>query len=108
MKYQMLQLDSVMHAQIDKILEHYGANVQSIKACEELTELLNEIFHLLPDGSPPHDNFISEVADVYIMLEQVVRMYKIDPEDIRAAMVKKLRRTEDNIIKEGLRNDNKL
>jgi len=109
LKYQMLQFDSVKHELIKMILEHYGEESQRIKACEELVELQAEIFHNSSidvlegrhaggDSSDTYDKVVSEIADVYIMLEQVVRMYKIDPEDIRAAMVKKLRRTEDNII----------
>lgn len=121
LKRQMLPLDSIKHAQINAILEHYGEDKQRIKACEELAELQVELFHydsdyviegikrltctgssnstLLRDDS--YDKITSEIADVYVMLEQIVKIYDISNKDIEKAITLKLRRTEDIIRAEG-------
>ena len=102
---QMLPLDSIKHAQINAILEHYGEELQRIKACEELAELQVEIFHNssvdVMDSNDNYDKVVSEIADVYIMLEQLVKIYAIQKKDIDNRMTQKLRRTEDRIRAEG-------
>ena len=100
-KPSILQLDSVKHEQIKMILEHYGEEHQRIKACEELAELQVEIFHNrsvdVIDSSDAYDKVVSEIADVYIMLEQLVKIYDIKKSNIDKVMTDKLRRTEDRI-----------
>ena len=114
-KPSILQLDSVKHEQIKMILEHYGEEHQRIKACEELAELQVEIFHNSSidvlegchaggDSSDNYDKVVSEIADVYIMLEQVVKIYDIRKSDIDKGITLKLRRTEDRILAEKERN----
>lgn len=102
---QMLPLDSIKHAQINVILEHYGEEHQIIKACEELAELQVELFHNdssdCAKASSVYDNLVYEIADVYIMLEQIVKIYEISNKDIEKAMTLKLRRTEDRIREKG-------
>jgi len=102
---QMLPLDSIKHAQINAILEHYGEDKQRIKACEELSELQVEVFHNdssdCVESSSAYVNLVSEIADVYIMLEQLVKIYSLNKQDIDKAMTLKLRRTEDRIRAEG-------
>ena len=101
----ILPLDSIKHEQIKMILEHYGEEHQRIKACEELAELQVEIFHNSSEDAAKsndiYDNVVSEIADVYIMLEQLVKIYNILKSDIDKAMTLKLRRTEDRIRAEG-------
>lgn len=65
-----------------------------------------ELFHydsynstLLRDDS--YDKITSEIADVYVMLEQIVKIYDISNKDIEKAITLKLRRTEDRIRAEG-------
>lgn len=104
----ILPLDSIKNEQIKMILEHYGEEPQRMKACEELAELQVEIFHNssvdVIDSSKIYDNIVSEIADVYIMLEQVVKIFNIKKSDIDKAMTLKLRRTEDRILSEKERN----
>ena len=98
---QMLPLDSIKHAQINVILEHYGEEHQIIKACEELAELQVELFHIKPVKTErcfsERQTILSEVADVYIMLEQVIKIYNFTQKEIEATMTKKLRKAEDEI-----------
>ena len=100
----ILPLDSIKNEQIKMILEHYGEEPQRIKACEELAELQVEIFHTSSeDTAKSNDAYVrifSEIADVYIMMEQLVKIYNIKKSDIDKAMTLKLRRTEDRILSE--------
>ena len=98
----ILPLDSIKNEQIKMILEHYGEEPQRMKACEELAELQVEIFHTSSEDTvKSNDAYVrifSEIADVYIMLEQLVKIYNIKKSDIDKAMMLKLRRTEDRIL----------
>lgn len=56
---------------ISKILEHYGADHQKAKLCEELRELEEAAQDDLCAKSPEtRSHFIEELADVVIMVEQ--------------------------------------
>lgn len=98
----ILPLDSIKNEQIKMILEHYGEEHQRMKACEELAELQVEIFHISSEdvthSNADYDAVVSEITDVYIMLEQLVKIYNIKKHDVDNAMVQKLRRTEDMIL----------
>ena len=100
----ILPLDSIKNEQIKMILEHYGEEPQRMKACEELAELQVEIFHNssvdVVDSNDAYDKVLSEIADVYIMLEQLVKIYNIRKSDIDKSMTLKLRRTEDRVLSE--------
>lgn len=63
-----------------KIADHYGENHQMLKAVEEMAELAQAIVKAVND--PPNDKFqaetmkdemLSELADVIIMTEQLVK-----------------------------------
>ena len=55
-------------------VKHFGAEHQTLKACEELTELQHELLHAL-DGRADNDKIREEMADVEIMLEQLKLIY---------------------------------
>ena len=101
---QMLEMDSIRHEQIKLILAHYGEYAQRVKAVEELAELQCEILHNTSDDvsnvTEKYDSIVSEVADVYVMLEQVLKIYNLLPGDIHERIKEKLRRTEDRIAAE--------
>lgn len=73
---------------LEKIIKHYGPEHQRIKACEELAELQVELHHNSRHG------VLEEMADVYIMLEQVKKIYKIQKNELTDMMEAKLQRTE--------------
>jgi hypothetical protein len=97
----MLPLDTIKNEQINMILRHFGEEHQRIKACEELAELQVEVFHNdssdCLEATAVYDNLVFEIADVYIMLEQLVKIYNLKKQDIDKAMTLKLRRTEDKV-----------
>lgn len=78
---------------IKRILRRYGCKAQLVKAAEELTELQ---LILLQDHNK---NFVydtteinEELADVYIMLEQIKLIYSIDEIELNAEIDYKLHR----------------
>lgn len=52
---------------IEQIFNHYGADHQIDKACEELQELIDA----LRNPNATADNVCEEIADVMVMLEQL-------------------------------------
>jgi hypothetical protein len=67
-------------AKCHKIADHYGENHQMLKAVEEMAELSQVIIKAVND--PPNDKsqaemmkdkMLSELADVIIMMEQLVK-----------------------------------
>lgn len=67
-------------AKCHKIADHYGENHQMLKAVEEMAELSQELIKAVND--PPNDKsqaetmkdkMLSELADVIIMTEQLVK-----------------------------------
>ena len=59
------------------ILNAYGSRAQMIKCCEELSELSTAILHHVNKGEN-HEAILEEMADVYIMLEQLKSMIPYD------------------------------
>lgn len=76
----------------EKIIDHYGADAQKVKAIEELSELQKEIAKdLIGQGSI--ENVAEEIADVQIMLRQLQMIYGIDYSDLNKIMSEKTLRT---------------
>lgn len=54
-----------------RILQHYDSKAQMIKCCEELSELETAILQHINKGRC-QDKILEEMADTYIMLEQLL------------------------------------
>lgn len=54
-----------------RIIDHYGANHQLAKTVEELTELIHVIARRLQSGRWDKIALYEELADVYVMLDQL-------------------------------------
>ena len=75
---------------IDNIIKHHGMRRQKIKAMEELAELIQAIAkqshakkginHLI--DCRHYDSLVQEIADVYIMLWQLEKIYRVPQSDI--------------------------
>jgi NTP pyrophosphatase (non-canonical NTP hydrolase) len=76
----------------DLAIEHYGYYSQKIKAVEEMSELTTEVCHSLID----RDHTVEEeIADCFIMLVQLQKMYNSDL--VEKHIVAKLKRLEKRI-----------
>lgn len=85
--------------QITKILKHYDPWQQRLKAIEELTEL-TEVLIKDTNKGVDRENIIDEIADVYIMLEQIKMIYHVDALELDNQINKKIER-QLNRIKGG-------
>lgn len=73
-------------------IKKFGAEAQTRKAVEELTELSLALQHA-PSGKSSHYNICEEIADVRIMLDQLELIYNRESA-IECWTVAKLKRLE--------------
>lgn len=78
-----------------EIANHYGLNLQTKQACQELAELIVA----LTKGK--QDNIIEEIADVEIMIEQIKHLYDIPEENIQEVKEAKIKRQVKRISEEN-------
>ena len=74
---------------IEKAIEVYGKDMQLNVAVEEFSELIKEICKH-KRGADNRDNIIEEVADCYIMMEQIKMIFEITESEMNVAMYEKL------------------
>lgn len=74
-------------------IKQYGGVSQITVAIEEMAELTKELVkHLRYGDTHPRDQIIDEVADVEIMLEQLVMLFKFERSEVEARKNFKLNR----------------
>ena len=84
---------------IRQIANHYGLQHQCTKTIEELRELAEECMKTACKGSIPV-NLINEMADVLVMILQLIYLGKIEFEDIESVMEYKVDRQIQRIKEE--------
>lgn len=81
-------------------IETYGVRTQKLMAIEEMSELTKEIckdFRGLLD----REHLIEEMADVLIMLDQMLILYKISSEEVDLMRIKKVKRLKERLEKQN-------
>lgn len=78
------------------LINNYG-NLQIIVAIEELSELQKELCKALR-GDINLDNIAEEMADVYIMLQQMRLFFGINQREINKIKNEKLERTKNRLL----------
>lgn len=81
-------------------IETYGVRMQKLMAIEEMSELTKEIckdFRGLLD----REHLIEEMADVMIMLDQMLLLYKISGEEVGLMRIKKVERLKERLEKQN-------
>jgi hypothetical protein len=81
---------------IEKAIETYGVDMQLNVAIEEFSELIKEICKH-KRGNDNRENIIEEMADCYIMLEQLEIIFGVKSSEIRFALDAKLNRLEKRL-----------
>ena len=81
-----------------QLIEKYK-DKQLIVAIEELSELQKELCKTLR-GNINKENIIEELADVYIMLDQVKIYFSITSNEVEEMIDKKIERTKERLLKE--------
>lgn len=86
----------------NKVIEYYGVDAQSTIAMEECAELIQAISKCKRYGfhGTYKDNLIEEIADVSIILEQLIEMYNIPENDLFRWKCKKINRIFDKMDKD--------
>lgn len=81
---------------LEKAIETYGADLQKQVAIEEMSELIKEICKDFR-GSGDKERIVSEIADVEIMLTQLMIIYDIQELELSGAMARKLARLSERL-----------
>lgn len=84
---------------INKSIKKHGINEQFNVAIEEMSELTKELCKNMR-GCENTDNIIEELADVYIMLENIKIIYQIQDKEIQREINYKLNRLEERMKNE--------
>lgn len=78
---------------LSTIIEHFGRLHQIVKLGEEVGELNKAILDFEHGFKRTNNDITEEIADVYLLLEQVKIMYNLDKKEIKTIMEMKLDRT---------------
>lgn len=81
---------------IQKAIDTYGYDLQKQVAIEEMAELTKEICKDFR-GKENRDNIIEEIADVQIMIYQLMAMYSISDVDLSIEMGLKINRLSERL-----------
>ena len=81
---------------LEKAIEKWGKEAQTVVAMEECAELIKECSKMLR-GQGNIDHLIEEIADVLICLDELEVMYNIDNRDVLTEIVYKLERLEKRL-----------
>ena len=81
-----------------KIAEHYGLNTQEWQTAQELFELGQVVTRRAGQrGRDWKEKLLDELADVYIMIQQMLHLHGISKEDFNAKVEEKLNRQLERI-----------
>lgn len=81
---------------LKRAIEAYGKDMQLNVAVEEFSELIKEICKN-KRGRDNRQNILEEMADCYIMLEQLTIIFDIKPEETSNEIRKKITRLENRL-----------
>lgn len=81
---------------IEKAIETYGSINQCIVAMEEMAELQKELSKAIR-GEAVRENIVEEIADVEIMLQQIMRVFEINKKEVLSIKKAKLTRLEQRL-----------
>lgn len=81
---------------LERAIEAYGKDMQLNVAVEELSELIKELCKN-KRGNDNRDNIIEELADCYIVMEQIEIIFNITGNELHYKTVEKLNRLERRI-----------
>lgn len=79
-------------------IETYGVRAQKLMAIEEMSELTKEICKDFR-GKLNREHLIEEMADVTIMLDQMLLIYEISGEEILSMCGRKMKRLKERLEK---------
>ena len=81
---------------LERAIETYGKDMQLTVAVEEMSELIKEICKN-KRGEDNRENIVEEIADCYIMLDQLILIFDIRSIEIKRVIDEKLARLEERL-----------
>ena len=84
---------------LGRAVSFYGSEIQRVVAIEELSELQKELCKSLR-GQTDRQHIAEEIADVQVMLEQMMILYELHY-DVAAWRWKKVDRLRDRLARDG-------
>ena len=81
-------------------IKTYGEHAQKLMAIEEMSELTKEICKDFR-WKLNREHLIEEMADVLIMLDQMLILYKISGEEVGLMRIKKVERLKERLEKQN-------
>lgn len=81
---------------LERAIETYGKDMQLTVAIEELSELIKELCKN-KRGSENREAIIEELADCYIMMEQIEIIFNIRNAEITLKVIEKTERLEKRL-----------
>lgn len=84
---------------LSKAIDTYGKTPQTMMLFEEMAELQKEVCKA-ERGADNNKSIAEEMADVYIMLEQIKMIYGVCETDVQYLINEKTRRLERRLEKE--------
>lgn len=90
---------------IQDIINHYKKEDQVLQTVEEMSELTKELIKNINRNKNNETEIILEIADVQIMLMQLIEIYKIDGNKLLGAIEYKLLRQKERIENENNRSN---
>lgn len=85
------------------IINHYKKEDQVLQAVEEMSELTKELIKNINRNKDNEKEITLELADVQIMLMQLIEIYKIDGNKLLGAIEYKLLRQKERMENESNR-----
>jgi NTP pyrophosphatase (non-canonical NTP hydrolase) len=85
-----------MDKTFSKAIVQYGMHNQCVVAVEELSELQKEICKALR-GQPNKENMTEELADCWIVIEQLKMMFNITDADVQKVVWQKTTRLKERL-----------
>ena len=85
---------------VQRIIEHYGKDVQSTVCMEECAELIQAISKE-KRGKSDKSNLAEEMADVIICIEMLKQIYNVTDDEIYSWVITKQERTIERIKKDA-------
>lgn len=96
-------MNEMQKSKVYRIAKHYGLKKQKQQALQELNELSGVLLRRkdqIPNKAEHKNNLIDEIADVYVMLEQLKRLYHLKDRDVSDRITFKLNRQIERIEQE--------
>lgn len=95
-------MTAIQKTRCAKIAEHYGEGAQLDILQEECAELIQAVSKIRRETPNAYDNFIDELADVSIMIEQMLSFMDDDEKTVLHKKInEKINRQIDRITKGG-------